>query len=304
MKYYTINEEAAKSAHDMNSMSDYHTGATTATYRGYVDRAAEIAEERKKRYPEEAERIDYLLEKYARKLAEWYNKNSAVEAMCPSVLISGMSNFPVRKKEKQNARRDTLMQEWNYIQGIVDRIERAGSDAIKSNDARALEKLRLKLERLEDLQETMRETNAYWRKNKTLDGCPYLTQEQIEKAKEGMSSDWHIYDSPFAPYELQNNNAEIRRIKERIETLEKVKEAGNQEHGEEEIGIEGLRVVENSEAMRIQLIFDGKPDEETRTLLKSNGFKWSPSFGAWQRMLNGNGKYAAEQVIKKLKERA
>ena len=42
--------------------------------------------------------------------------------------------------------------------------------------------------------------------------------------------------------------------------------------------------------------FDGKPDEATRALLKANGFRWSPSQGAWQRMLNDNGRYAAQKV--------
>lgn len=303
MNYYYINEEAAKTAHNMNSMRDYQPGETTARYRGYVDRAAEIAEERKQRYPEEAERIDYLLDRYARKLAEWYNKNSAVEAMCPSIMISGAGNFPVRKKEKQNSRRDTMMHEWDYIQAIVGRIESVGSDAIKSGDARALDKLRLKLERYEDLQETMRETNAYYRKNKTLDGCPFLTPEQIASLKARMARGWRTSENPFEPFELQNNGAEIRRIKGRIEELEKAKEAGNQEHSEEETGVAGLRVVENTDAMRIQLFFDGKPDVETRNILKGNGFKWAPSFGAWQRVLNGNGKYAAKVVIQKIKER-
>lgn len=36
--------------------------------------------------------------------------------------------------------------------------------------------------------------------------------------------------------------------------------------------------MENAEAMRYQIIFEGKPEPEIRTLLKSSGFKW-----AWQR---------------------
>lgn len=302
MKYYHINEAAARTAHNMNSHSDYIEGTQTARYKRYVDNAAEIAEARKKRYPEEAERIDYLLDKYARKLAEWYNKESAVESMCPSVLISGAGNFPVRKKEKQNARRDALMHEREQIDAILSRIESAGSDAIKSGDAQALEKLRLKLERLEDAQTRMKEINAYYRKEKTLDGCPILSPEEVEGIKARMARSMFDNPVPFESYHISNNGAEIRRIKERITQLEKVKAAGTQEHTEEEIGIEGLSVVENTEAMRIQLIFDYKPDEETRTLLKHWGFKWSPSFGAWQRMLNSNGQYAAKMVIQKLKE--
>lgn len=52
--------------------------------------------------------------------------------------------------------------------------------------------------------------------------------------------------------------------------------------------------------MRVQLRFDGKPDDETRALLKRNGFRWAPSQGVWQRQLNDNGKYAAHRVMEVL----
>lgn len=63
---------------------------------------------------------------------------------------------------------------------------------------------------------------------------------------------------------------------------------------------DGYTYRENVEAMRVQLVFDGKPDDETRTLLKRNGFKWAPSQGAWQRQLNDAGKYAAHRVMEVL----
>lgn len=301
-KYYTINESAARSAHDANSMRDYHNNEKTNEYRTYVDKAYEIGEARKNKYPDEADRIDYLCDKYARKLAEWYNEHFRVEAMCPSILISGAGNFPVHKKEKQNSRRETLRQKWNDIQKIVDRIASCGTDAIKSNDARAIEKLELKIEKLTEEQEMMKAVNAYYRKNKTLDGCPALTEEEIEKSKEEMAKGWNIEDKPFPGWALSNNNANIRRLKERLEKLKAIKEAGTQEHSEDEVGIEGLKIVENTEAMRIQLIFDDKPDDKTRELLKRNGFRWSPRFTAWQRNLNENGKWAARRVIEELKK--
>lgn len=37
--YCTINEEQARIAHDMMSMSDYKVGSKTEEYRGYVDKA-------------------------------------------------------------------------------------------------------------------------------------------------------------------------------------------------------------------------------------------------------------------------
>ena len=53
--------------------------------------------------------------------------------------------------------------------------------------------------------------------------------------------------------------------------------------------------------MRIQFIFDGKPDENVRNILKSEGFRWAPSQGAWQRQLTRNGQWSAERVKTALK---
>ena len=63
-----------------------------------------------------------------------------------------------------------------------------------------------------------------------------------------------------------------------------------------------VQIVENAEANRIQLIFPAKPSEQVRALLKQNGFRWSPTEGAWQRMLNNSGRGAAEYVLARLTE--
>ena len=39
-----------------------------------------------------------------------------------------------------------------------------------------------------------------------------------------------------------------------------------------------------------------------REVLKSNGFKWAPSQGAWQRQLTNNARYALKKVIEKREE--
>ena len=96
---------------------------------------------------------------------------------------------------------------------------------------------------------------------------------------------------------LTNNNANIRRIEERIRSLQAAKDKGTTET---ENGI--CKVVENTEAMRIQLVFAGKPEAAVRDILKSNGFKWSPSYGAWQRQLTPNGKRACERALKQIGE--
>ena len=68
------------------------------------------------------EKIDHLLDTYARKLAENMNQGFAIDARVPYVMIAGPANFPVGKKEKQNRARDSNMEEWRYIQGLLDKI--------------------------------------------------------------------------------------------------------------------------------------------------------------------------------------
>ena len=139
MSYYTINEEAARRANDMNSFRDYKAGSATAEYRRMVDAATELAERQKQRVdPMYHEKIDRLLEIYCRKLAENMNASYSIEARCPSILISGGGNFPVRKKEKQNAARDRNLEEWNYIQGLLDKIRSVGTGGISSDDPQAV----------------------------------------------------------------------------------------------------------------------------------------------------------------------
>lgn len=47
VKYYEINEDAARRAKDLNSFSEYKPGSATAEYKMMVDRAAEVAENQK-----------------------------------------------------------------------------------------------------------------------------------------------------------------------------------------------------------------------------------------------------------------
>jgi len=55
-----------------------------------------------------------------------------------------------------------------------------------------------------------------------------------------------------------------------------------------EYEVNGVKVLHNVEQNRLQLLFDGKPDADMITKLKSRGFKWSPRNMAWQRQLTPN----------------
>lgn len=61
-----------------------------------------------------------------------------------------------------------------------------------------------------------------------------------------------------------------------------------------------MQIVEDTTDNRLRLIFPDKPDEATRALLKSYGFRWSPHTGAWQRQLTNNARYAVKQILSKI----
>lgn len=298
--FFTINELTARAAKEANSMSGYADGSATSEYQSKVNRVYEIVERIEEKKPNLAEKAQRMAERYSRKLAEYYNAYYRNEASCPSILISGAGNFPVRKKEKQNSRRETLMNEWNYLESYAKKIEHllTMEQPILSSDETAIEQLEEKLESLKEHQEMMKAVNKAVKKKDTAKGDEELrdigySDEQIKKFRE---PDF-CGRIGFPSYALQNNNANIRRVESRLNDLKKTKEAGTQEFENK-----FFKVVENTEIMRLQLFFEGKPEAEVRDILKGNGFKWSPKNTCWQRQLTPNAKYAMNRVIKELEK--
>ncbi len=287
VNYYTINEEAARRAKEANSFRDYVPGSLTEEYKSMVDKAAQLAEAQKERVdPMYHEKIDRLVDLYARKLADNFNERSVIDARVPSIMIAGGSNFPVRQKEKQNMARDRNMGEYQHIKGYLDKIRSTGMGGISADDNLAVEKLESKLAGLKESQEHMKAVNAYYRKHKTLDGCPHLSEDVIAKLKVSMSRDWWQNPVPFPSYALSNNNANIRSTQQRIDDLKNKSEYAGWT-------FEGGKAEINEAENRLQLFFDEKPSDEQRAALKKHGFKWAPSQSAWQRQLTKNAIHSA-----------
>ena len=298
--YYTINEDAAKRAKEANSFNDYVKGSATFHYQQEVDAAAQLAAKQKEKVdPAYHEKIDYLLDKFARELAAVINQRNAIDARVPSVMIAGGSNFPVAAKHKQNAARERNDARYAEVFELLKKIRSVGTGGIMSDDKDAIAKLTAKLEKLEKHQATMKAANAAARMKDTAKGDAKLkemgyTDEEIKQLR---TPDF-CGRVGYPDYEMKNNNANIRRIKERIAALEKEAQQAAANTGP--VKGDGYELVENADTGRIQFVFDGKPDDDTRALLKANGFRWAPSQGAWQRMLNDNGRSAAQRVMQAL----
>ena len=270
-KYYPLDEKTHREAHEGISFSEYRSDEPD--YRAEVDAVYKMAAEAAERDPKKAEKAYYLADLFARKYADWLNKQYRIDAMCPSVMIAGPSNFPVHKKQKQNEASMRHWEEYKKIEAIKERIENIGqnSSPIVAGDANAVDKLRAKLERLEAQHQQMKDENAAAR-------------------KEGR-------EAPHPRYAISNSRQNIASTKKRLEQLEAQKERGIQKRTVTILD-EEVTVVENTEIMRLQLIFDGKPADDVRAALKKNGFRWSPRNEAWQRQLTDNAQYALRRLEK------
>ena len=153
----------------------------------------------------------------------------------------------------------------------------ASNHAISSDDPDAVEKLEAKLAKLQAAQERDKELNAWYRKHKTMKGCPGITGEDAASADAQLAEMREGIRRPVPAWQLSNRNGEIKRIKDRLAQLRKVDEM---EHTE--IEFDGGMIITNEDVNRVQILFDEKPDDATRSKLKSNGFRWSRTEGAWQ----------------------
>lgn len=113
-------------------------------------------------------------------------------------------------------------------------------------------------------------------------------------------------DDPLAIQKLQQeveNSVGTRRAyyQKKLEHALKTQERANTGGGlKKETKL--YKLDEDFDDGRIRFKFNGVPSPEVREVLKSRGFKWSPSNKAWQRQNTPNGVWSAKKVIEELKQ--
>ncbi len=155
---------------------------------------------------------------------------------------------------------------------------------IFSDDENAIEKLEAKIKNLEQLQEEMKTANRIMRNVRTSD-----EQKAAELKKLGLSDDsikslleppmFSYQQRGFPAYALTNNNANIRRLKERIEDIKRRQER-QQAAADTPNGVK-LETFKGqwSETEYCRVTFAEKPDYSIIKDLKANGFYWQA--GCW-----------------------
>lgn len=222
---------------------------------------------------------------YAGRYRAWLQSHSR----CISWMITGPSGFPTRRAQKWN---DAAHKRLEEVVGFRERVMRSiirdlrpDLRPIMAGDADAIERLAVKLATMERVQERMKAANVAIRRSAAA-GADAQVLALVELGfSPGRAADLLKPDfagrSGFADYELTNNNANIRRTRERLQALE-------QAHAQpaREVQGAGVRIEEDPPANRVRLFFDDKPDAATRDRLKAHGFRWAPSTGAWQGYIN------------------
>ena len=184
-----------------------------------------------------------------------------------------------------------------------DRAQTIENDrTIYSDDPEAIQKLKQRLADLEEYQAWMKTINKLCQSKKLSDE---QIVEQLEDEYGCSTSVAHWLLNPkysyekrgFQTWQLSNNNANIRRIKERIAQLEK---AETEETSERIMG--EVKLVDSVEHNRLQIFFPDKPSAEVRSRLKQQGFRWSRQQGCWQRHRSNTATYQAERIVREYSE--
>lgn len=227
-------------------------------------------------------------ERYIGGYVEHLNAWLSAMAGCFSIMITGGSNFNNARHEKMNNR------------------ERAKSDAFTQWREKALNAIAKKVEA--DKPAEQKDEERWERLNKEISqkiewgsvaNCVSMIErlayngeiELVEKCLNLITE----YNKTHTPFITARHKAwgfpEIAR-----QVADKLQKKSERESSEQITN--GVRVVKNFQADRVQLFFDGKPSAEIINQLKRGAFKWSPSNGCWQRQLTPNAIYATERILK------
>lgn len=232
---------------------------------------------------------------YQSRMRAWLSSHSR----CISSMITGPSNFPVRRAEKRNniehGRLTELLSFKERGMRAAIRNLRPDLRPIMAGDANAIERLEEKIVQLRGMQDRMKKINAahkaFQKKPESLDAADLSERDKTTIRNYKPAYSWEPH--PYAPFQLTNNNANIRTAEKRLEQLTKAKATPEKSFE----CADGLRVEDCPADNRVRLFFPDKPSSDVRGKLKSNGFRWSPTIGAWQAYRNDRTMQVAQSFV-------
>ena len=228
----------------------------------------------------DAETCEGYRNKYESLFGQWLAKKSRTA----SAAVTGPARFPTARNQK------ALRSEHSHYEVFQEWRTRAKKAILrKAKEPKTYEselvRYRAELAEMKTNHEKMKEANAAMKKKGAdkvqilVSMFPFMSEFDVEWAAK-----WG--------FGLQNNLANIKRVEERIQVIESKQ---GKEDSEKVYSWGKLELSYTDDRMRIR--HNERPDSDTTTLLKKNGFKWSPSNGAWQRQITGNAFWSLNHNI-------
>lgn len=242
-------------------------------------------------------------ERYTAKFREWVRTLFERHSRILSPMITGPARFPTSRNNKANNAYDNAVNEFEeWRKRAVKSINKRIEDAKPEEQKQAEEWLRLKRD-IEDIAATLKAidtgenkysyrplfvSSIYGKLERlALHGKTELIQKATEYVRELNAE---------LPKPIFTARHKFWKLSEVVRASIK-KESEIRGRNDAEMAFDGGTVVKNYSEDRLQILFDEKPDHETISNLKHNGFRWSPRFKAWQRQLTSNAFYACARVI-------
>lgn len=217
-----------------------------------------------------------------------------------SSMITGPANFPVRSQEKVGETLHKRLGEYvtfpeYYVKLLKKQADKAKRIATGYDLPTAeLERQKAYLEALKRNHEIMKEANAIIRSGSNVKERLAKIEFRTDAGKKWWQQ--NLEDGKgFPTWALSNNLANIKRVEQRVRELQK--KADKAGTTAPELQFDGGYVIKNYDQDRLQIIFDGIPNEQTRNVLKRSGYRWSPKNKAWQRQLTQNALWSFSKLF-------
>lgn len=256
--------------------------------RQYIRESEAVLQENLKQITDARERSDYIA-----KFRSHVLKLFILHGRIMSSMIVGPARFPKAKNDKANAAYDdaiSAFQKWreNYAARLAKRIEAAKPEEQRTNE----EWERVK-ERIMDCAAGWRISTNLYNRLETIarNGKTEIIKRSMELVKE-----LNAKNKANGRKEIFTSRHKFWKLLELCEH-NKAKEAERAGKEDAEVEINGVTVVKCFSEDRLQLFYDGKPDDDTIRKLKGEAWRWSPRNGCWQRQLTYNATWSAARIL-------
>ena len=280
---------AAKQAHYNTSFSPEKRGEQLI--KDYNNQLNEDIEELKGKGIDD-DTIESYKTRYKNLFSSWLSAKSRTF----SAMITGPANFPVRRHEKANRserRHYELWQEWrNRAKKAI--VRKSKPEKTYTSE---LERYRAELAAMQKNHELMKEGN------KRIKAAKKSGEDISEYLKTTFNIQPHMIEWTMKwGFGLTNNNANMKRVEQRIKELEK-KESMKNENPITTYTFDGGKLIINYEIDRLQVMFDTRPTSQELNAWKDKGlnsYNWSPSNNAWQRKITPNAIWSVKRMLPQL----